>query len=58
MRKSALLIAALFMLVWLSLPWSGPLEILGLNGFFVVMFLVSGWLFQRAAREPLEQDLA
>lgn len=34
----------------LGLPWSGPAEILGLNGFFVVLFIGSAWLF-RASNE-------
>ncbi|HUF04295.1 MAG TPA: hypothetical protein VMM38_08980 [Aridibacter sp.] len=35
----------------LGLPYSPPLEILGLTGFFVVLFAASGWLFLRAAGE-------
>jgi hypothetical protein len=34
----------------LGLPWSGPLELILLNGFFIAMFAGSAWLFQRAAR--------
>jgi hypothetical protein len=33
----------------MGLPWSGPAEILLLNGFFVATFAGSGWLFRRAA---------
>lgn len=33
----------------LGYPWSGPLELLGLNGFFIAMFVASAWLFRRAA---------
>jgi hypothetical protein len=33
----------------LGYPWSGPLELTILNGFFVVLFIASGWLFRRAA---------
>jgi hypothetical protein len=33
----------------LGLPWSGPLEILGLNAFFITMFIGSAWLFRRAS---------
>lgn len=33
----------------LGRPWSGPLELVLLNGFFVVLFLGSAWLFGRAA---------
>ncbi len=31
-------------------PWSGPLELSMLNGFFVASFAGSAWLFHRAAR--------
>ena len=34
----------------LGRPWSGPLELVLLNGFFVVLFLGAAWLFNRAAR--------
>jgi hypothetical protein len=30
----------------LGLPYSGALELILLNGFFVAMFAVSGWLFR------------
>ncbi|MCO6510852.1 MAG: hypothetical protein J5I65_08670 [Aridibacter famidurans] len=33
----------------LGMPYSPPLEILGLTGFFVVAFGIAGWLFLRAA---------
>jgi len=32
-------------------PYSSVGEILGLNGFFVALFLGSAWLFRSAARE-------
>ncbi len=32
-------------------PYSSVIEILGLNGFFVALFLGSAWLFRNAARE-------
>src|SRR5688572_3010259 len=31
-------------------PWSGPLELSALNGFFVGLFVLSAWLFRRAAQ--------
>ena len=43
------LIAAIAMFAKMGLPYSGPLEILLLNGFFVVAFVVAAWLFRRAA---------
>lgn len=44
------LIAAIALIGRLGLPWSGPLELIALNGFFIAMFIGSAWLFQRAAR--------
>lgn len=43
------LIAAIALVGRLGLPWSGPLELILLNGFFIAMFAGSAWLFQRAA---------
>jgi hypothetical protein len=43
------LIAAIAIAAGLGRPWSGPLELLILNGFFVAAFLGSAWLFRRAA---------
>ncbi len=42
-------IAAFAVFTGLGQPWSGPLELSLLNGFFVVMFGVAAWLFQRSA---------
>ncbi len=33
----------------LGLPWSGPVEIVLLNGFFIALFVGSAWLFRRSA---------
>ena len=44
------LVAVIALNAGLGLPWSGPAEILGLNGLFIVLFAGSAWLFQRAAR--------
>lgn len=43
-------VAAIALIAKLGLPWSGPTEILMLNGFFITLFAVSAWLFRRAAR--------
>ena len=43
------LVAAIALIARLGLPWSGPAEIVLLNGFFVAMFAGSAWLFRRAA---------
>jgi hypothetical protein len=44
------LVAAVALVARLGLPWSGPTEIVLLNGFFVAMFAASAWLFRKAAR--------
>ncbi|MCM5680654.1 hypothetical protein M8A51_14095 [Schlegelella sp. S2-27] len=43
-------IAAFAVLGGIGLPWSGPAELILLNGFFVGLFTASAWLFWRAAR--------
>lgn len=43
-------IAAIALLAPLGRPWSGPLELALLNGFFVATFVGSAWLFRRATR--------
>jgi hypothetical protein len=43
-------VAAIALIARLGLPWSGPAEIIGLNGFFMALFAGSAWLFRRAAR--------
>ena len=44
------LVTAIALIAGLGLPWSGPAEILALNGFFIALFAGSAWLFRRAAR--------
>lgn len=43
------LIAAYAIATGLGQPYSGPLELIGLNGFFATLWLGSAWLFHRAA---------
>lgn len=43
-------VAAIALAAGLGEPWSGPLELSLLNGFFVALFLGAAWLFRRAAR--------
>ena len=43
------LVTAIALIARLGLPWSGPAEILLLNGFFIGLFAGSAWLFRRAA---------
>ena len=45
-----MVVATIALIAGLGLPWSGPAEILVLNGFFIAMFAGSAWLFRRAAR--------
>lgn len=42
-------VALIALIARLGHPWSGPLELSLLNGFFVAMFVGSAWLFQRSA---------
>jgi hypothetical protein len=45
------LVAAIALVAGLGLPWSGPVEIVLLNGIFVALFAGSALLFRKAARE-------
>jgi hypothetical protein len=49
------LVAVIALIAGLGYPWSGPLEILGLTGFFVALWLISAWLFRKAARGGPDQ---
>jgi len=42
-------VALIALIAGLGHPWSGPLELSALNGFFVALFVGSAWLFRRAA---------
>lgn len=55
MALAQTVVAVIALVARLGEPWSGPLELVGLNGFFVALFAGSAWLFNRAAhgrREP------
>ena len=45
------LVAVIVLIFGLGPPWSPPVEILGLNGFFVALFVGSALLFRYAGRE-------
>ena len=45
------LVAMVALILGLGYPASPPLEIVGLNGFFVALFVASALLFRHAARE-------
>jgi len=49
------LIGSFALVKGLGLPWSGPAEIVLLNGFFVALFAGSAWMFVQAARVEPEQ---
>ena len=49
------LVALIALIGGLGRPWSGPLELLLLNGFFVALFLGSAWLFRGAAHGRRER---
>lgn len=43
-------VAVIALVAGLGYPWSGPLELSGLNGLFVALFVAWAWLFRRAVR--------
>lgn len=45
------LVAAIALIARLGLPWSGPAELIALNGFFIAAFAGSAWLFRHAAHD-------
>lgn len=49
MALAQALILTIALIARLGHPWSGPLELLGLNGFFIALFVGSAWLFRQAA---------
>jgi hypothetical protein len=55
MALAQVLVTAIALIAGLGLPYSGPLELIGLNGFFVALFAGSAWLFQQAALGRLER---
>lgn len=58
MALAQALVGAIALIAGLGHPYSGPLEILGLTGFFVALFVGSAWLFQHAARGRPERGAA
>ncbi|MCG2812979.1 MAG: hypothetical protein L6428_16230 [Candidatus Aminicenantes bacterium] len=50
MALAQTLVAVIALIAGLGYPWSGPLELSVLNGFFVALFVGSAWLFRRAAK--------
>lgn len=52
------LVAVIALVGRLGSPYSGPLEILSVNGFFVALFVGSAVLFSKAARGRPDRDAA
>lgn len=50
MALAQALVGAYALVAGLGRPWSGPLELILLNGFFVALFLAAARLFRRAAQ--------
>jgi hypothetical protein len=50
------IIAVIALGAGLGLPWSGPAEIILLNGFFIALFAGSAWLFRRAFHAQSEHS--
>jgi hypothetical protein len=55
MALAQTVVAMIALIAGLGRPWSGALELTALNGFFVALFVGSGWLFGRAAHGRSEQ---
>lgn len=49
MALAQAIITVIALVAKLGLPYSGPAEIILLNGFFIALFAGSAWLFRRAA---------
>ena len=49
MATAQALITLLAVLGEWGMPWSGPAELILLNGFFIALFVASAWLFRRSA---------
>lgn len=47
------LVAAIALIAGMQSPVSPLTEILGLTGFFLTLWLISAWLFRKAAREQI-----
>ena len=50
MALAQALVTVIALIAGLGYPWSGPLELLALNGFFIALWLITAWLFRKAAR--------
>jgi hypothetical protein len=49
MALAQAVVAAVALIGRLGRPWSGPAELVALNGFFIAVFTWAAWLFRRAA---------
>lgn len=48
-------VMAIALMAGMGRPWSGPAELLLLNGFFIALFCGSAWLFRRAAQTGFQE---
>jgi hypothetical protein len=58
MAAAQLAIAVIASLAGWGMPYSGPVEILAINAFFVAMFVASALLFRHATRTQVERRVA
>ena len=58
MAAAQLAIAVIASIAGWGMPYSGPVEILVLNAFFVAMFVASALLFRQATRTQVERGVA
>lgn len=57
MALAQMLVAAIALIAGLGRPWSGALELLALNAFFVMLFVVAALLFRHSAQEGSERGV-
>ena len=58
MAAAQLAIAVIASIAGWGMPYSGPVEILAINAFFVAMFVASALLFRHATRTQVERGVA
>jgi CHASE2 domain-containing sensor protein len=56
MALAQAVIAIISILINAGMPWSPPLELLGLNGIFITIFIFAGLLFRRTGKSLASQE--
>ncbi len=56
MALAQAVIAIISILLKAGMPWSPPLELLGLNSIFIALFVAAGLLFRRAGKKSTNQE--